>query len=127
MLTARTKTIERTGTGRQFVLTAQTKTIERTGTGRQFVLTAQTKTIERTGTGRQFVLTAQTKTIERTGTARQFPPSLASLSATKFSLQIYMELTGTMWAAKHCSILFATIPRFKIAASYRRRFHDASR
>ena len=31
--------------------------------------------------------------MERTGTGRQFPPSLASLSATKFSLQIYMELT----------------------------------
>ena len=46
-----------------------------------------------TGTGRQFVLTARTKAIERTGTGRQFPPSLASLSATKFSLQIYMELT----------------------------------
>ncbi len=41
------------------------------------------------------MLTARTKTIERTGTGRQFPPSLASLSATKFSLQIYMELTGT--------------------------------
>ena len=40
------------------------------------------------------MLTARTKTIERTGTGRQFPPSLASLSATKFSLQIYMELTG---------------------------------
>ena len=40
------------------------------------------------------MLTAQAKTIERTGTGRQFPPSLASLSATKFSLQIYMELTG---------------------------------
>ena len=39
------------------------------------------------------MLTARTKTIERTGTGRQFPPSLASLSATKFSLQIYMELT----------------------------------
>ena len=39
------------------------------------------------------MLTAQTKTIERVGTGRQFPPSLASLSATKFSLQIYMELT----------------------------------
>ena len=25
----------------------------------------------------------------------QFPPSLASLSATKFLLQIYMELTGS--------------------------------
>ena len=36
MLTARTKTIERTGTGRQSVLTARTKTIERTGTVRQF-------------------------------------------------------------------------------------------
>ena len=40
------------------------------------------------------MLTARTKTIERTGTGRQFPPSLASLSATKFSLQIYMELTA---------------------------------
>ncbi len=40
------------------------------------------------------MLTARTKTIERTCTGRQFPPSLASLSATKFSLQIYMELTG---------------------------------
>ena len=39
------------------------------------------------------MLTARTKTIERTGTGRQFPPSLASLSAAKFSLQIYMELT----------------------------------
>ena len=39
------------------------------------------------------MLTARTKTIERTGTGRQFPPSLASLSANKFSLQIYMELT----------------------------------
>ncbi len=39
------------------------------------------------------MLTARTKTIERTGTGRRFPPSLASLSATKFSLQIYMELT----------------------------------
>ena len=39
------------------------------------------------------MLTARTKTIERTGTGRQFPPFLASLSATKFSLQIYMELT----------------------------------
>ena len=39
------------------------------------------------------MLTARTKTIERTGTGLQFPPSLASLSATKFSLQIYMELT----------------------------------
>ena len=39
------------------------------------------------------MLTARTKTIERTGTGRQFPQSLASLSATKFSLQIYMELT----------------------------------
>ncbi len=39
------------------------------------------------------MLTARTKTIERTGTGRQFPPSLASLSVTKFSLQIYMELT----------------------------------
>ena len=39
------------------------------------------------------MLTARTKTIERTGTGRQFPPSLASLSATKISLQIYMELT----------------------------------
>ncbi len=37
------------------------------------------------------MLTARTKTIERTGTGRQFPPSLGSLSATKFSLQIYME------------------------------------
>ncbi len=37
------------------------------------------------------MLTARTKTIERTGTGRQFPPFLASLSATKFSLQIYME------------------------------------
>ena len=52
------------------------------------------KQLRGTGTGRQFVLTVQTKTIERTGTGRQFPPSLASLSATKFSLQIYMELTG---------------------------------
>ncbi len=42
------------------------------------------------------MLTARTKTIERTGTGRQFPPSLASLSATKFSLQIYMELTGSI-------------------------------
>ncbi len=41
------------------------------------------------------MLTARTKTIERTGTERQFPPFLASLSATKFSLQIYMELTET--------------------------------
>ena len=40
------------------------------------------------------MLTARTKTIERTGTGRQFPPSLALLSATKFSLEIYMELTG---------------------------------
>ncbi len=40
------------------------------------------------------MLTARTKTIERTGTGRQFPPSLTSLSATKFLLQIYMELTG---------------------------------
>ncbi len=40
------------------------------------------------------MLTARKKTIERTGTGRQFPPSLASLSATKFSLQIYMELTA---------------------------------
>ena len=40
------------------------------------------------------MLTARTKTIEKTGTGRQFPPSLASLSATKFSLQIYMELTA---------------------------------
>ena len=40
------------------------------------------------------MLTARTKTIERTGTGRQFLPFLASLSATKFSLQIYMELTG---------------------------------
>ena len=39
------------------------------------------------------MLTARTKTIERTGTGRQFPPSLASLSSTKFPLQIYMELT----------------------------------
>ncbi len=31
------------------------------------------------------MLTARPKTIERTGTGRQFPPSLASLSATKFS------------------------------------------
>ena len=46
------------------------------------------------------MLTARTKTIERTGTGRQFPPSLASLSATKFSLQIYMELTGhDLWFA----------------------------
>ena len=52
------------------------------------------KQLRGTGTGRQFVLTARTKTIERSGTGRQFPPSLASLSATKFSLQIYMELTG---------------------------------
>ncbi len=40
------------------------------------------------------MLTARTKTIEWTGTGRQFSPSLASLSATNFSLQIYMELTG---------------------------------
>ncbi len=59
-----------------------------------------------TGTGRQFVLTARTKTIERTGTGRQFPPSLASLSATKFSLQIYMELTG--WYP-HTRSFFATL------------------
>ncbi len=52
------------------------------------------KQLRGTGTGRQFVLTARTKTIERTGTGRQFPPSLASLSATKFSLQMYMELTS---------------------------------
>ena len=51
------------------------------------------KQLRGTGTGRQFVLTTRTKTIERTGTGRQFPPFLASLSATKFSLQIYMELT----------------------------------
>ena len=57
------------------------------------------KQLRGTGTGRQFVLTARTKTIERTGTGRQFPPSLASLSATKFSLQIYMELTGENMAA----------------------------
>ena len=40
------------------------------------------------------MLTARTKTVERTGTGRQFPLSLASLSATKFSLQIYIELTA---------------------------------
>ncbi len=40
------------------------------------------------------MLTVRTKTIERTGTGRQFPPFLASLSATKFSLQIYKELTA---------------------------------
>ena len=32
--------------------------------------------------------------MERTGIGRELPPSLASLSATKFSLQIYMELTA---------------------------------
>ena len=47
------------------------------------------------------MLTARTKTIERTGTGRQFPPSLASLSATKFSLQIYMELTGVQSKSKY--------------------------
>ncbi len=53
------------------------------------------KQLRGTGTGRQFVLTARTKTIERIGTGRQFPPSLASLSATKFSLQLvsFTELT----------------------------------
>ena len=67
------------------------------------------KQLRGTGTGRQFVLTARTKTIEKTGTGRQFPPSLASLSATKFSLQIYVELTELMrsrtnprWRTAHC-------------------------
>ena len=53
------------------------------------------------------MLTARTKTIERTGTGRQFPPSLASLSATKFSLQIYMELTAPpLYHVQHCSTLY---------------------
>ena len=38
------------------------------------------------------------KTIERTGTVGQFPPSLVSLLATKFLLQIYMELTESLLA-----------------------------
>ena len=82
------------------------------------MLTARTKTIERTGTGRQFVLTARTKTIERTGNGRQFPPSLASLSATKFSLQIYMELTGSaniarLFCNKQATFLRHICPRFQ--------------
>ncbi len=48
------------------------------------------------------MLTARTKTIERTGTGRQFPPSLASLSATKFSLQIYMELLVLCALIRQC-------------------------
>ena len=48
------------------------------------------------------MLTARTKTIERTGTGRQFPPFLASLSATKFSLQIYRA---------HCIILGPVVRR----------------
>ncbi len=55
------------------------------------------------------MLTARTKTIERTGTGRQFPPSLASLSATKFSLQIYMELTAVFIVI---SLYSKIIPRY---------------
>ena len=52
------------------------------------------------------MLTARTKTIERTGTGRQFPPSLASLSATKFSLQIYMELAVQATSSPPCWMKF---------------------
>ncbi len=58
------------------------------------------------------MLAARTKTIERTGTGRQFPPSLASLSATKFSLQIYMELTANeqkIWHQHSLSYIRVTI------------------
>ena len=50
------------------------------------------------------MLTARTKTIEKTGTGRQFPPSLASLLATKFSLQIYMELTDDECHGSHIGV-----------------------
>ncbi len=63
------------------------------------------------------MLTARTKTIERTGTGRQFPPSLASLSATKFSLQIYMELT-----VKH--LHFKHLPVSKLSEQIKRRFEN---